>query len=230
MTVGIVVVSHSEKIAEGTVELARQMAADVPLEGAGGTDDGRIGTSFNKVKAAIEAADRGDGVVILTDLGSAVLTTESVIEFLDEPLRNRVRMVNDSFIKGTIAASTTAQGGGDLEACTRAAEMALHPAAEPNLNDTAETRAVTGNDDDLVATFTLGNPMGMHARPAARLAELVNKSESRGWVNGHNAGSALSLMTLQLKQGDDFEFRANGPDAKALIDRVTDLVNDNFGE
>ncbi|WP_336250180.1 dihydroxyacetone kinase phosphoryl donor subunit DhaM [Stomatohabitans albus] len=230
MTVGIVVVSHSEKIAEGTVELAAQMAADVTIKGAGGTDDGRIGTSFNKVMDAIQNADSGDGVVVLTDLGSAVLTTESVMEFLDDELRDRVRMVNESFIKGTIAAATTAQGGGDLDACARAAEMALHPSAEPNLNDTAETRAVESQEGDLSTQLTLTNALGLHARPAARLAELVNKSESRAWVNGHNAGSALSMMTLQLKEGDAFEFRANGPDAQALIDQVTALVIDNFGE
>lgn len=230
MSVGIVLVSHSDKIAEGTVELAEQMAGDVAIIGAGGTDDGRIGTSFNKVKEAIQAADSGDGVAVITDLGSAVLTAESVVEFLDDDQRARVALINASFIKAAVAAATTAQGGGDLAACVRAAEMAMHPSAEPDTNDKAETRPAVGHDDDLVATFSLNNELGLHARPAARLAELVNKSESRGWVNGRNAGSALSLMTLQLKQGDTFEFRANGPDAQALIDQVTELVNDNFGE
>lgn len=230
MAVGIVLVSHSDKIAEGTVELAGQMAGDVVLIGAGGTDDGRIGTSFNKVMEGIQAADSGDGVAVITDLGSAVLTAESVLEFLDDDQRERVAVVNASFIKAAVAAATTAQGGGDLAACVRAAEMAMHPSAEPNTNDKAETRAVEGSEDDLVATLTLQNPMGLHARPAARLAELVNKSEARGWVNGHHAGSALSLMTLQLKHGDTFEFRANGPDAQTLVDQVTELVNGNFGE
>lgn len=230
MSVGIVLVSHSEKIVEGTIELAKQMAADVLITGAGGTDDGRIGTSFNKVMAAITEADTGEGVIVLTDLGSAVLTTESVLEFLDDDQRNRVRMVNDSFIKGAIAASTTAQGGGDLDACERAAMMSLHPAAEPPFEQTAERRSVEPSEGDITAVFTIPNPMGLHARPAARLAELVNKSASRAWVNGMNAGSALSLMTMQLKQGDAFEFRANGDDAQALIDQVQDLIDHNFGE
>ena len=230
MTVGIVAVSHSDKMAAGMVELAQQMASDVTIIGAGGTDDGRIGTSFNKVMNAVQAADDGSGVVVITDLGSAVLTAESVLEFLDEPLRQRVEVVNASFVKATVAAATTAQGGGDLSACVRAAEMALHPSAEPNLNETAETRLVEGGDDDLVETFILTNAMGLHARPAAQLAELVNKADARAWVNGRNAGSALSLMTLQLKQGSSFEFRANGPQAADLLEQVRALIDNNFGE
>lgn len=230
MAVGIVLVSHSDKIAEGTVELAQQMAGDVVIKGAGGTDDGRIGTSFTKVMEAIQAADNGEGVAVITDLGSAVLTAESVLEFLDNKQRERVAVINASFVKAAVAAATTAQGNGDLAACVRAAEMAIHPAAEPRINDRAETRPIEGHDDDVVTTLLLNNELGLHARPAAQLAELVNKSASRGWVNGLNAGSALSLMTLQLKQGDTFEFRANGDDAQMLVDRVTELVNNNFGE
>lgn len=89
MTVGIVVVSHSSKIAEGAVELAAQMAPDVELVAAGGgTDDERIGTSLEKVLAAVEQSlvdSGGDGVVVLTDLGSAVMTAESAVEFASDP-------------------------------------------------------------------------------------------------------------------------------------------------
>ncbi len=79
MTVRLVVVSHSAKIADGAVELAAQMAPDVTIIAAGGTDDGRIGTSLEKVMAALEEASGGSGVVVLTDLGSAVMTAESEV-------------------------------------------------------------------------------------------------------------------------------------------------------
>ncbi len=88
MTVGLVVVSHSRKIAEGAVELAAQMAPDVKFYAVGGTDDGRIGTDLEKAIAAFEAGlaeASGDGVVVLTDLGSAVMTAESAAEFCSEP-------------------------------------------------------------------------------------------------------------------------------------------------
>ena len=84
MTVRLVVVSHSAKIADGAAELAAQMAPDVLILPAGGTDDGRIGTSLEKVMAALEQAE-GDGVVVLTDLGSAVMTAESAAEFAADP-------------------------------------------------------------------------------------------------------------------------------------------------
>ena len=78
--VGIVVVSHSQKIAEGAVELAKQMAPEAKIAAAGGMEDGSIGTDVAKISDAIEAVDQGDGVVILVDLGSAVMSSEMAIE------------------------------------------------------------------------------------------------------------------------------------------------------
>ena len=78
--VGIVVVSHSREIASGTVALAGQMAGpDVRIEGAGGTPDGGLGTDADRVRAAIDAAEQGDGVIVLGDLGSAILTARAVL-------------------------------------------------------------------------------------------------------------------------------------------------------
>ena len=92
VTVGILVVSHSAAIATGTVELARQMAADVPLVAAGGTDDGGIGTSFEAITAGIEELAAADAVVVLCDLGSAYLTTDTALDFLDDDVRARVHV------------------------------------------------------------------------------------------------------------------------------------------
>lgn len=120
MTVGIVVVSHSSKIAEGAVELATQMASDVGLVAAGGTDDGRIGTSFEKVLAAVEqslAEAAGDGVVVLTDLGSAVMTAESVKEFASEP--DAVHLADAPLVEGLVAAAVAAQAVPASRRCGR---------------------------------------------------------------------------------------------------------------
>src|ERR1700694_3125534 len=79
--VGIVLVSHSSRLVDGLAELLAQIgSAEVPVARAGGTLDGGLGTSVDLVTAAIEAADRGDGVVVIPDLGSAVLTVKSVLE------------------------------------------------------------------------------------------------------------------------------------------------------
>lgn len=78
--VGIVLISHSQKAAEGAVELARMMAPDAPLAAAGGLEDGSLGTSFEKIMAAVEDVDQGDGVACIMDMGSAVMTAEMVVE------------------------------------------------------------------------------------------------------------------------------------------------------
>ena len=82
--VGLVLVSHVAGIAEGIAGLIAQMAPEVPVVAAGGTDDGGIGTSFDRVLAALEVAEQGAGVIVLYDLGSALLTAESAVELLDD--------------------------------------------------------------------------------------------------------------------------------------------------
>src|SRR5919112_610425 len=84
VSVGLVVVSHSAKVAEGVVELAAQMAAEVRIRAAGGTADGGIGTDATLIAEAIAAADDGEGVLVLVDLGSAVLSAQLAIDELVE--------------------------------------------------------------------------------------------------------------------------------------------------
>ena len=81
--VGIVIVSHSCTLAEGVVELCRMTAPNANMLAAGGMEDGGLGTSYEKIKGAVERADEGDGVLILADMGSSVMTAEMVLEDLD---------------------------------------------------------------------------------------------------------------------------------------------------
>ena len=85
--VGLVVVSHSTKAAEGICEIAAQMASEASIEPAGGEKDGTLGTSVDRISDAIEAADEGDGVVLLVDLGSAVMNAELAVEMADAEVR-----------------------------------------------------------------------------------------------------------------------------------------------
>lgn len=110
--VGIVIVSHSKKLAEGVVEIARMMAAEAPLAAAGGLDDGGLGTSFERIAAAVEEVDQGDGVGVLMDMGSAVMTTEMVCEALDE---KRIRMLDAPLVEGAVLAAVEAQMGTSLD-------------------------------------------------------------------------------------------------------------------
>ncbi len=110
--VGIVIVSHSRKLAEGAVELAKMMAADAPVAAAGGLEDGGLGTSFDRILAAIESVDTGDGVAVLMDMGSAVMTTEMVLEALDE---SDVRMLDAPVVEGAVLAAVESQMGTSLD-------------------------------------------------------------------------------------------------------------------
>jgi dihydroxyacetone kinase phosphotransfer subunit len=123
--VGIVVVSHSAQIAAGTVELARQMAGDdLRIEAAGGMPDGSLGTDAAAIMAAISAADDGAGVVVLMDLGSAVLATQTALELLGEDAAARVRMSGGPLVEGAVVAAVQASVGDDLAAVVAAAEEA----------------------------------------------------------------------------------------------------------
>lgn len=114
--VGIVVVSHSNKIAEGIVELCSQMAAEGQrIEAAGGTEDGRIGTDAMKIMDAISRADDGDGVLILVDMGSAIMSTELALDLLDEGLKERVFIADAPIVEGSIGAVVQASTGSTLE-------------------------------------------------------------------------------------------------------------------
>ena len=109
MKVGLVLVSHSDKLAEGLAELAGQMAPDVAIIAAGGTDDGGIGTSLEKIQSGIAQADGGAGVALLADLGSAVMTAEMALEFLDPGQREKVRLADAPLVEGAVAAAVAAQ-------------------------------------------------------------------------------------------------------------------------
>ncbi len=120
MSIAFVIVSHSAKLAQGVVELAQQMAKDVEFRAAGGTDDGGIGTSFDAIYTAVEElTGAGHQVVLLTDLGSADMTVEAVLEMVDGDV---VRFCPGPLVEGAVAAAVTAQVGGDLDAVAEAAK------------------------------------------------------------------------------------------------------------
>jgi dihydroxyacetone kinase phosphotransfer subunit len=123
--VGIVLVSHSTGLAEGAAELVAQIARGVRVVPAGGTDDGRLGTSTQRIYAAIAAADTGDGVLLIPDLGSSVLTALSLLADL-EPRYGRewVVLADAPFVEGAVAAGVAASGGFDLATVAVAAQEA----------------------------------------------------------------------------------------------------------
>jgi phosphoenolpyruvate---glycerone phosphotransferase subunit DhaM len=123
--VGIVLVSHSAELAQGAVHLAEQVSGGtVTIIAAGGTDDGDLGTSAAKVSRGLSLADSGAGVVVLPDMGSAVLTVRAVLD--DHGDATGVLLVDAPFVEGAVAATVTAAAGGDVKAVAAAAEEARH--------------------------------------------------------------------------------------------------------
>ncbi|AVV46402.1 PTS fructose transporter subunit IIA [Streptomyces sp. ID05-04B] len=122
-TVGVVLVSHSAEVAVAVAELARGLTgggAAVPVAAAGGTEGGGLGTSAELISAAAASVDRGAGVAVLADLGSAVLTVKALLAEGGE-LPDTARLVDAPFVEGAVAAVVTAAAGGDLDAVEAAA-------------------------------------------------------------------------------------------------------------
>ncbi len=123
--VGIVVVSHSARLAEGVVELAAQMAGpELALLPVGGGPNGGLGTDADRIVAAIRSADSGAGVLVIADLGSAILAAETAIESLEPGLAERVMISGGPIAEGAVVAAVQASIGQSLDEVLEAAESA----------------------------------------------------------------------------------------------------------
>jgi multiphosphoryl transfer protein len=240
--VGIVVVSHSARLAEGVVELAREMGgADVRIEAAGGTDDpdAPLGTDATKVMAAIEAADTGDGVLVLMDLGSAVLSAEMALDFLPPDDDRRIVLSDAPLIEGAVSAATAARLGASVDEVASEARGALAPKAA-HLGSPGEAEEPEGGDAppaDESAQLGVTNKLGLHARPAARFVQTAASFDADVRVTNLTTGvgpvSARSLnavATLGARKGHRLRVDATGGGARAAVDALVALANEGFGD
>jgi len=217
--VALVLVSHSRALAAGAAELAGQMAPDVLVLPAGGTSDGRLGTGFDVVEAAVLRAGAAPaGAVLLSDLGSAAMTAETVLEMLSErdaTLPSRLRMVDAPFVEGAVAAAVAAQSGADLDGVARAAAGAAGffgaqpPAKLPRSTACAGTV--------VRALVVLADPHGLHARPAAALAARLAPLDADVRIDGADGRSVLELMSLRTVGGHEVQVEAWGPAAERAL-------------
>lgn len=215
MTVGLVIVSHSARLAEGVVELAGQMAPLVPILAAGGMADGRLGTDFDAVSRALASADRGAGVVLLFDLGSARMTADMAVEMHEHAV-----VADAPLVEGAVAAAVAAAGGADLAGVVAAA--------------TGDTVASALAGPEVVGEIVLANDLGLHARPAALLARSVAELDARVTIakgdRRADATSVLGLLGLAASKGDRLTVTARGDQAAEAIARIQQLASENFGE
>lgn len=239
--VGIVVVSHSPRLAKAALDLALEMVPANPprVAIAAGTGDGLTGTDAVRVAEAIAEVASPDGVLVLMDLGSAVLSAELSLEFITDP-DLQVRLTSAPFLEGLLASIVTAASGASLDDVEREARGALF-AKQSQLNEPPLSEATTEQapaaSDGVSADLTILNTDGIHARPAALIVgaqeglEAVLTAENLArpgkvvTVTGPTA-----LLALGARQGHIMRFWASGPDAQELLARVTQLVTSGFGE
>jgi len=241
--VSIVIVAHSASLAEGVRELAEQMVqGKVPMAIAAGVDDPEnpFGTDAMRVKKAIEDVYSDDGVVVLMDLGSALMSAETALEFLPEEMRAKVRLCDAPLVEGALAAAVQAAAGADVDAviseargalATKAAQLGIEPppetpaAAPPTTGARKEVRLV------------VRNRLGLHARPAALFVTTASRFRANVTVRNvtrdsgeASAKSINQVATLGVRQGHEIVIAAEGPDADEALAALKELVENNFGE
>jgi multiphosphoryl transfer protein len=240
--VGIVVVSHSRALAKAALGLAGEMlhGRHVNIEIAAGLDEDTFGTDAVKVKEAIEKVDGPDGVVVLMDLGSAVLSAELALDLLDDATaRDRVLLSSAPIVEGLIVAAVAASGGAtraEVAAEARAALMGKTAHLSGPEDDAPVDQPVPAGEE-VVAHFTVTNRHGLHARPAARLVgevvgldatvTLRNLTRNAGPVS---AGSLSRVATLGAQQGHEVEIRAAGPQAHEAVEHLLSLAARRFDD
>ncbi|HSC02071.1 MAG TPA: phosphoenolpyruvate--protein phosphotransferase [Solirubrobacteraceae bacterium] len=239
--VGIVVVSHSDELARGVVALAREMGGEaLAIVAAGGTSEpGVLGTDAERVRAAIEEAMSDDGVLVLMDLGSALMSAEFAVELLEDP-PGRVVLSEAPLVEGAVAAAASASGGASLEEVAAEARGALamkssqlgvagdEPAEQP------ESPAAPPADAE--ASIPVRNAIGLHARPAARFVETARSFEADVRVakapDGQpvKATSLTNVVALSARFGDALLVSASGPRAHEAIAALQALADEGFGD
>lgn len=241
--IGLVFVSHSAQLAEGVLELARGMAGDeVRMAAAGGMDlpERPLGTDPGLILQAIETVDSGDGVLVLMDLGSAILSAEMAVDLLPPEQRARVLLCEAPMVEGAVAAAVQARIGSPLDQVAAEARGAL--AAKQEHLRPAEVPVPSVSPETSGAAFTrildVTNPLGLHARPAARFVQTVGRFpetpvQVRNLTNGKGPVSGRSInaiATLGVAQGHRVEVAAAGAQAEAVLAALQALAEDRFGD
>ncbi|MFL0410093.1 dihydroxyacetone kinase phosphoryl donor subunit DhaM [Microbacterium paludicola] len=236
--IGLVIVSHSEPLAQATVDLARQMAQGEhpPIRIAAGAEGG-FGTDAAAIAAALDELADTDGVLVMTDLGSAALSTDLALDLREST--QPVRISDGPLVEGTTAALVRAATGGTLDEVAAEAANALaakrrdedEPAAAP-----PEPEAPTA-PDEAAAEVTIRNPLGLHARPAATFARaaggfasdirITDVTAGRGPVN---AASLVSVLALGAVGDHVVRLEARGPEAAEAVRTLEGLIQEGFGE
>jgi phosphoenolpyruvate-protein phosphotransferase/dihydroxyacetone kinase phosphotransfer subunit len=237
--VGIVLVSHSKALATAVKELVVAMAGPklrMRVAAGAGDDRAELRTDTAEILAGIREVMSDDGVIVLMDIGSAILSAESALGFLDESQRAKVRCCAAPFVEGAVAAGVLAALGSPLEDVVREAEAALGHKQE-QLPPASASPPATEAGPSRSVRVVVRNSHGLHARPAARLireaARFRARMEMRN-VTGKRGPAPLkslsSLVSLEVTQGHEIEISARGADAEEALRALKDAVESGLGD
>lgn len=238
--IGVVIVSHSPRLAEAAVELGMQMVHGDPppiriaagVAGGFGTDAAAVAAAIDEVGAATDVT----GVLVIPDLGSAVLSAGLALEFREST--TEVVVSSGPFAEGITAGLVLAATGAPLEEVAREVAAALdakREQAQPSPDPSPGSPPASS--DPLSADEVLVNPEGLHARPAAMLVQAVGGYDALIDVTNLTTGtgpvaakSLIGLLSLGAKQGHRIRLDGRGPDAATAVAAVRGLLVDGFGE
>lgn len=242
--VGLVIVSHSRPLAQALVNLVKQVASsDAPIALAAGVGDDRqtFGTDAVEIMEAIESVFSPDGVLVLMDLGSAVLSAQMALELLAPDISEKVQICSAPLVEGAVAAGVQISLGSSLEMVAAEAQQALAPKQE-HLGQTSEAETApavetTAPPAEAQAEVTLINLHGLHARPAARFVQKATSFDANVQVTNLTTGkgpvSARSLnaiATLGAVEHHRIRISASGPQAEVAVNALKAMVEAAFGE
>jgi dihydroxyacetone kinase phosphotransfer subunit len=234
--IGIVLVSHSPQLAAAALALAREMVpGDEPrVAVAAGTGDGLTGTDATRVAAAIAEVASPDGVLVLMDLGSAVLSAELALEFAGD-VGGEVRLSSAPVVEGLLAAVVRAAGGATLDETDREARGALAGKEAQLGGAPVEVVAAPASGDAIERRFAITNAEGLHARPASLIVTALGGVDAKvtvatGDKKPVDGRSPIGLMALGVRAGDEIVVSATGRQAQDAVDAIAALVADAFGE
>ena len=234
--IGIVIVSHSANLASTIVEMAQQMTPDcqnVSLEAAGGIDDPQnpLGTDVLKIQTAIASVYTDAGVLVLMDLGSAILSAEMALEFFSPQQQENIKLCEAPLVEGAIAAVIQASTGANLEKVIAEAKSALKGKAshlgveESQIEDNQQlTNQYQSPQISQETLLTINNPLGLHLRPAAQFVSTATQFSAQISIANLtldsqpvNAKSINEVITLDVRQGHQIRLTAVGEDASIAI-------------
>lgn len=247
--VNLVLVSHSRKLAEGAVEMIQQMVSSevvkISIAAGIGDDHRELGTNAVEIAEAIQDIHSADGVLVLMDLGSAILSAETALNLIPSDMRDKVRICPAPFIEGAVVAAVQAGLGNSLEIVYQEAmasykakrEQSEEKSGEDHIEESVKGILPTSDGKIKEIVLTVRSVHGLHARPAVKFVQTAANFDTEIMVNNlttnkgpASAKSLIAITMLGVLKGHQIQVTAKGQQQEEALEALSNLVENNFGE